>query len=266
MWDEEERILSDMRGAYFSPIIGPSRGKGYGATGTKHRPKDSISKEPDYARGSPVIDKSHDRIPDQGEGGVRLNWTKAPKKLTSPQTRTQTLARNDSHLSSGSSSSTSPSPPTGSPGGNKRPAPASPRDSQRRPILPPDAVDLIVEDNEAAEEITKEKKVTDAARSPLNVGLRKVYRRGYVAKDSEGRDGGRGEIEIEEEQGSSKTGPEVAAQEIEEGVEVVVASDGEERLVVAEDEDEMVLKADSPPAHARTMLDRSMRDEDNPWA
>lgn len=269
MWDEEERILSDMRGAYFSPILGPNRGKDYGSTGTKYKPVVSSSKEPDLGRGSPVIDKSHDRIPDQGEGGVRLNWTKAPKKLIPPQTRTQTLARNDSHQSTGSTSSSSSSSITSSGRGNKRATPASPRDNQRRPVLPPDAVDLIVEDDEAAEEITKDKRITDPARGPLNVGLRKVYRRGYVSKDPEGQDAGRGEIEIKDEPESSSQGREDTANEIEgvEGdVEVIIAEDGEERLVVVEDEDDMVLKADSPPAHARALLDESLRDEDNPWA
>jgi len=257
MWDEEERILSDVRGAYFSPILGPrtdgGQARGYGATGNEHASSGKL-KQVDVGTNPPVIDKANDRAPNLGTGEVRLSWTKAPQKKKS-----QNLIRNDSHPSSSSSSSSSPS--AGSPGrGNKRSAPPTPQ-NQKRPILPPDAVDLIVEDDEAAEEITKERRTSDPAIRTLNTGgLRRVYRRGYVAKDVEGQDQGKGEVEVDNEPVGE------VAQQVEGGVEVVAGGDGEERLLVAEDRDEMVVQAESPPAHARALLDSALKDEDNPWA
>jgi len=68
------------------------------------------------------------------------------------------------------------SPPTASPG----------KSPSKSPVLPPDAVDLIVEDDEAAEEeqTWERRKGEPAVRGPA---LRKVYRRGFVAHDGEGR-------------------------------------------------------------------------------
>ena len=67
----------------------------------------------------------------------------------------------------------------------------SPRTSADRAPLPPDAVDLVVEDPAAAhEESSHDRRRGEPA------GLRKVYRRGYVAEGEDGPE--RGEVEVEE--------------------------------------------------------------------
>ncbi|KAF7760131.1 hypothetical protein Agabi119p4_10807 [Agaricus bisporus var. burnettii] len=80
---------------------------------------------------------------------------------------------------------------------------ASPHTSSGSPtnILPPDAVDLIVEDNEARErgQVKERRKGEPGMRGSSSTGgLRKVYRRGFEVETSEG-DKAKGQVEVENE-------------------------------------------------------------------
>lgn len=268
IWDEEERILRDERGAYFSPILGPNRPlgnarRGYGAIGNGSRSRhNSDLSDSERARGkaverlgSPpqvrelVIDKETDRLAnaDTKSGDVHLRWA---KRGTPSPARAPRIRKLSSQGKLGSSSGSSNSSASGSP--RDRPPP-SPRKSSERPTLPPDAVDLVVEDPSAAvEESSHERRRGEPA------GLRKAYRRGYVVEDEEGVQE-EGEVEVE------------GAEEVEEarglfsvGEDEVDAVTETEQVAV---EDMTVTRAETPPAHARIVVD-SYDDlhEANPWA
>ncbi|EIN05458.1 DUF300-domain-containing protein [Punctularia strigosozonata HHB-11173 SS5] len=209
IWDEEERILRDERGAYFSPMRGP--GGTYGAVGVSAKRPRVDSATSSAAAGSPVnkgkgrsagtpragtpkigspvgegyvVDYEWDRA-DAGDAGsgVKLHWTKARKAVDRQPARTRSprpvVSRTVSAISASASGSGS--------GGSAAP---SPKD---RPVLPPDAVDLVVEDSQAQdEEMTNERRRGE----PALRGLRKVYRRGYIVQGEDGREQ---QVEVEEE-------------------------------------------------------------------
>ncbi|KAF9788497.1 organic solute transporter Ostalpha-domain-containing protein [Thelephora terrestris] len=236
MWEEEERVLRDEHSAYYTPISGPRRipGPSYGAV--SQTPVSVKAKSPDIER---VID--HDLPPDDSHGGVRLGWTKHlpgnPSQRSVPQIRIRQESANNSTPSSSSSSIPSAT-------SSRRPKKGTPPVKDR--ILPPDAVDLIVEDDAAAERATKDRK-SGAPGPPL----RKVYRRGYVAKDEEGSDK-RGEFEIERD-------PPL--------VDLETSRDGESGGVEvnAEGGDRMVVVETEVPPHIQGMFG-SPDDDENPWA
>ena len=116
------------------------------------------------------------------------------------------------------------------------------------PVLPPDAVDLIVEDKDA-----------ELKGGPGQRGaLRRVYRKGFVASE-DGKEV-EGEIEVQQPDGEERV-------DVGEGIlEAVVAEEakhpgGGHRLPRDE---EVLVKAESPPLHARVLMQEY--DEDNPWA
>jgi Organic solute transporter Ostalpha len=265
MWDEEERILSDERGAYFSPILGPratgNRGKTYGAVG-KTGPNIRAGKTKDLGSrsASPVIDMANNRIPDLGVGEVRLNWTKFPQKSISPYSRSRTLARQGSQQSSVSSSSSAPS--AGSGRGIQPSAESTPQ-NQKKSKLPPDAIDLIVEDDQAAN--IAERSINDPSMRTSATGVRKVYKKGYADEDLE-RDKGKIRVEVENEPSSSAGKNDDLPERTEEDVEVVITDDGRERLLMTQDQNETVVKLSTPPPHARvSIVGSEVGAEDNPW-
>ena len=235
IWEEEERILRDERGAHYTPISGPRRvpGPSYGAVSQTMK-----AKSPEHEW---VID--HDLPPDDGSGGVRLGWTKHRPTTPSQRSEPQIRIRPQSANSSSSSPSSSTPPVTR---GTAR--------SVKDKVLPPDAVDLIVEDEAAAERIAKGRK---SGVPPM----RKVYRRGYVAKDEEGHSRERGEFEIERD--PPPVDLETARDGESEEVEVIVEG-GEERLVVPESHGEVVVETGTPP-HIKGVFGPS-DDDLNPWA
>ncbi|CAK5284286.1 unnamed protein product [Mycena citricolor] len=222
IWDEEERVLRDERGAWFSPIRGPAgvqasidarqhpRWNGYGAVGqTGSRPNAS----------SPLATSSRERLVDHSEGlsqnqegaddvNVRLRWTK-------------THAPSTSRTNSGAPK---PAASAGSPPGSRH-------DS----VLPPDAVDLVVEDPQ----------------SPGNSGLRNIYRQGLVREDSHGRRV-EGEVEVTDMRSRPSTPTRI---DIGEKVSEAVREGDDAEVVVA--------RVQTPPAHAQLTPSGS---EDNPWA
>jgi len=245
MWDEEERILRDEHSAYFTPISGPRRvpNPSYGAV--SQTPVSVKTKSPDYER---VID--HDLPPDNGNGsgGVRLGWTRP--RVGSSSERPQIRVRQESAKDSSSSSSSIPSVASLRKSTRGTAPPVKDR------VLPPDAVDLIVEDEAAAERMTKERR-SSAPGPPL----RKVYKRGYVAQDGGENNGKRGEFEIE------RDSPPVDLETVRDGeseeVEVVVEG-GEERLVISETHEDVVVEAETP-SHIKGAFGPS-DDDRNPWA
>ncbi|KAJ2916683.1 hypothetical protein MD484_g3743, partial [Candolleomyces efflorescens] len=221
MWVEEERVLRDERGAWFSPIRG-AKGQeairnrdtpawqGYGAVGTSQPPRlapqAQSSNEIREVPGSRVIDFDQEReeravASTSRQGGVALKWTKKhhqPHHPTStgsspsssrpsPRPHSSALNRADSSSSSiGSNTSKLRSPPTLNSRSNSRSS----------PLLPPDAVDLVIEDPHATEERSADRrKAEPASRAP---GLRKVYRRGFETDAPDGHGRVRGEVRVED--------------------------------------------------------------------
>jgi len=265
IWDEEERILRDERGAYFSPILGPNnprrafgkaREGGYGAVGHFQR---SAIREYNHATGfsagkaahSPmreaVIDKEADRTPSIGAGDVRLGWTNSqglsPPQI--PRVRTLSYQRVSPEASSSGTSSSTSSP--------RERHPPSPRVETERPVLPPDAVDLVVEDHSAAEEEqTHERRKGE----PAVRGLHKVYRRGYVVERGGRREVGEVEIDDKAPSASESYQPKFSV-----GDDADAALEAEDEAL----EDEIVGRVETPPAHARIHIGVPS-DDDNPWA
>ncbi|THH30764.1 hypothetical protein EUX98_g3435 [Antrodiella citrinella] len=261
IWDEEERILRDERGAYFSPILGPhnprrafgkSREGGYGAVGhfqrsaiREYNPDEGFQtrKVGQSPHRETIIDKEVDRTPSITAGDVRLGWTNA-KRLSpahTPRVCTLSYQRASPEASSSGASSSTSSP-------RSRPPPSAHAETER-PFLPSDAVDLVVEDRDAAEEEqTHERRKGE----PAVRGLHKVYRRGYVVGQEVG------EVEIDD----APSGP--ASRGSDEPSKFSVGDDADAALD-AEDEAvaEIVTRAETPPAHARIHID--VPDDDNPW-
>ncbi|KAJ3514459.1 hypothetical protein NLJ89_g2366 [Agrocybe chaxingu] len=156
------------------------------------------------------------------------------------------------------------------PGTRIRSPPSLSRNNSRAsasPVLPPDAVDLVVEDKQAAEEdqaYTRRK----GEPSTRGSGLRKVYRRGFVV-DGGGGQYEEGEVEVEEpgEAGNRRVdaGEENIAERIEEAKEPKKA--GQETEWTQETEG-VAARSGTPPLHARVQAYHydDVLGSDNPWA
>ncbi|KAJ7041605.1 DUF300 domain-containing protein [Mycena alexandri] len=282
MWDEEERVLRDERSAWFSPIRGAlghqileaqarererPRWTGYGAVGETavSRPQPPSFPGSHEAAQGRLIDHNEGPPPPPSEGGVdvRLKWTKATNTQPPPHSRTNSNAsQSKAHLlhraPSGLGSAAS------SPGAASNSTQTPPSISRRSStMLPPDAVDLVVEDPEAAlEHRVQERRKGEPAMG--GSALRKVYRRGFVAEDEEG-DVVEGEVDVDEGVGTPAQNPG----RVERGERVLSAigsgsEEDEHEGELSRDEPEgIVARAETPPAHARfTPSDSS----DNPWA
>ncbi|KAI0055706.1 DUF300-domain-containing protein [Artomyces pyxidatus] len=289
MWEEEERILSDERSAWFSDYKGHRRpeaklGAAYGAVGTSRRGADGYSAQPDVngkrrsldyeTPASPgrrghvdrsIIDMDAERI--RGDpADVQLRWTKVTKKgpsptpsgSASPKRRQQPsrLAPPES-MSRTHSFSRPSSSAASSPGGQalvRPPGGGSPR---------PDAVDLLVEDSGAADaEVARERRRGEPA--VRGSGLRKVFRRRYLPGEDEGTE----EIEEEGEERVRVDSDEDLGGVVQAVTEVEVGEGPGE--VVAEDM--TIARVETPPLHARVdvAVDRYVaspgEDVENPWA
>ncbi|TBU57283.1 organic solute transporter Ostalpha-domain-containing protein [Dichomitus squalens] len=263
MWIEEERILRDEHSAWYSPLNGPRRHPGgYGATGNTEQLHPDNGKGKIRGSGPEIIiDKETERLsPPPGHGEVQLRWTSAkatpvhsPPALQSPVQRAQgALSR---------TSSASPHTPvsSSSKGSPRNLPPPSPRSDSERPVLPPDAVDLVVEDPHAAEEeMTHERRKGEPAVRGGGA-LHRVYRRGYVVEE----DGRREEGEVQVDPASAPFpwrghGVFDVGEEEEDPEEVLEA---EQR--VAEATARTVVRAETPPSHVHVVVDVP---EDNPWA
>ncbi|KAF7377286.1 DUF300-domain-containing protein [Mycena sanguinolenta] len=260
MWDEEERVLRDERSAWFSPIRGAPghaalearerpRWEGYGAVGrTVSRPAPSRGDSSFGEGGGRLIDHNEGPVPEGVD--VRLKWTKAPP----PHSRTNSNAsqgRGQGHVpprpghhtrtSFGSTPGSSPGA-----GSSSRTPPSASRSTS---VLPPDAVDLVVEDPDAAPEERRK------GEPPMGgSGLKKVYRRGFVDEDEEG-DVVEGEVDVRDEREGLRTPTRM---DVGETVLRTIESDSEEDI----HGEGIVARATTPPAHTRFVPSDT---EDNPW-
>ncbi|KAG9220153.1 hypothetical protein CCMSSC00406_0007152 [Pleurotus cornucopiae] len=302
MWDEEERVLRDERGAWFSPLRGAKgqaaldqRGgpvwEGYGAIGTTQRQTDGGLKGKGKFQGvvprinERLIDHESDRVADEhgGADSVKLNWTKAQHYQSQGLPRPASGYRNKNNLhphvdtthsypSSAESSNASERDPRVRAASISRSHSGSPAKSLPN-VLPPDAVDLVVEDNHAAEEdrIQERRKGEPAM---TGSSLRKVYRKGFVTEDDAGR-GQEGEVGVEDPTAGHQ--PEDARSRRVDAGEVVWDTFEHDfgghagnhhdapRTSISETPDlgGTIARTGTPPLHARVYLDGV---DNNPWA
>lgn len=279
IWDDEERVLRDERGAWVRD------GKGYGAIGVHPYPRFDVSSAssrggggngkgrernedhfgPTMSERERQVDYEQDRTPADGESGdFRLKWTNVRRAGESSRSRPSSALsspklgvavgreRKRSLLASPASAASSPG---SSAGGRMRGSPPTP--STDRP-LPPDAVDLVVEDpNATHEEQERERRRGEPAIG--GSGLRKVFRRGFEVPHP---DGGvtQGEIQVAEEEAEWSGDKDVVAGH---HIKGDVAEMNKEEQVMGEVEG-TVATAETPPAHARVF--EVGEDDDNPWA
>lgn len=302
MWDEEERILTDRRAAAFSPmrssgaLLGKGRrgtgGGGYGATADSGRGESSNGKGKGsvYATGGEDVKAPGKRK----DSPVPFDETKAIIDMA-PEVQKPELQVDGVKLQLSNRGRVVPaSPPRG--GAKKVKSPSMSRSSQDlavpsadRPALsaksstlsmhseshlPDDAVDLVVEDPGAAEEVmTRERRKGEPA--VRQSGQRKVYKSAYTV---EGADGEEKDVDVEHE--------------VEPGVKddtrVTVRDSSEESRLVDDGEElggsgvEVKLtRAVEPPPFAVVEVDRygaqptpspspspfviATDDDDNPW-
>lgn len=256
MWDEEERVLRDERGAWFSPLRGgkgkavlASRGpawQGYGAVGST----DPTSKRSQHDHHDPPIhggrhieyEDNEAPIPDDAE--VKLKWTNA-RGHTSPQPQSHSAHLRDR----GGLHSQTPSGPSSAESSSSAANRAPPKKSRKPRRLPSDAVDLIVEDDLAAqEEQTRERRKGEPA--VRGSGLRKVYKQAFIAHSE---DQPPVEVMVEQE-------PRGEEQLEETGEMEVVTS----HPTTSTSQVEVITRAITPPLHARVVIPEF--DDDNPWA
>ena len=248
MWEEEERILRDEHSAYYTPISGLRRAPNPSYGAVSQIPVSAKTRSPDYER---IID--HDLPPDDSSSGVRLGWTKPRDNTPSGRPPPQVRIRQESAKNSSSSSSSSSSTPSVA-SSRKNARGSAPPVKDR--VLPPDAVDLIVEDDAAAERMTRERR-SGTPGPPL----KKVYKRGYVVKGEDGNSSKRGELEIERDP------PPVDLKTVRDGESEelgVVTQEGEERIVIPETQGEVVVETEAP-SHIKGVFSPS-DDGHNPWA
>ncbi|TFK67792.1 DUF300-domain-containing protein [Pluteus cervinus] len=232
MWDEEERILSNERGAWFSPLRGAKgqaaleqRGgpvwRGYGAVSSTtvqtKRDEDGVHQQTTDGK---VIDHDQSRVSRPNQSDMTLKWTKTSRQSVSPGHTT---------------SSGSQSPPVSS----------SP--SQHRQLSPgsrPDAVDLRVEDKRLQKQSSDRRKGDPA---PTGSGVRKFGKPGSAARG----------VQVAGVAGGSRS----SAVERSSAAEVLT-----EVLTVREEV--VVARTESPPPHARVDVPKhyGIPSDDNPWA
>lgn len=330
MWTEEERVLRDERGAWFSPIRGAKgrlaiRGRerpaweGYGAVGTTAQGSRHVGGNfydiNDDGDGK-IIDHERDKVGANGDlddpraPAVKLQWTKvrgtgakSPAAISSrpsyssPSSQSKSGAQShkphghpvDSkskpeRTSSGPSSTGSSnqslgiagasdvnrvrSPPSMSRGNSRRTHSGS-RD--RSPMLPPDAVDLVVEDNKAAQqEQTRERRKGEPATRGL--GLRKIYRRGFEVETLDGEI--TGEVEVEDSEADQKrvnAGEQILDRikhDNDGGMRHHRQYSQEPQIWEPDNSEGVVARARTPPLHARLSTNHhyDIPEHDNPWA
>ena len=264
IWDEEERVLRNERGAWFSPIRGA---KGQVAIQERERPAwegygaVSYSQNQDGKGSSSRLSKNQqfyddeehpgDRVIDHGSAGnvipdqptdVNMRWTRTRKQHSHSQTPPfdgpSSIASGSGSARTRNNSRVRTSPPISISHQQNS------RSKDAPPTLPSDAVDLVVEDSRAAEEehVHERRKGERTSRPLVSSHLKKVYHRGGGEEVED-----HGESDVGEEMDDAKDDDDVSRPGDK--------SDAtEDRGVVA--------RAVTPPLHARFYHE----DEDNPWA
>ena len=287
IWDEEERVLRNERGAWFSPIRG-AKGQvviqqrerpaweGYGAVSYSQNNQDGKGSVgttrpsntqfyDDEHTGNRVIDHSSVRnvIPDQPTD-VIMKWTRTRKQHSHSQLQTPS-SDVPSSIASGSGSSPRnnsrirSSPPKSMSHQQNLEPPTKP--PTRPPTLPSDAVDLVVEDYHAAEEdLVHERRKGEIATRPLVTShLKKVYHRG-------------GGVEVEDH------GESGLLRQVDVGEEILPPVRDDDDGITDDDisgpgnrspDRGVIARVVTPPLHARVQsfnYHDDIPDNDNPWA
>jgi len=209
IWVEEERVLRDERGAWFSPIRG-SKGmealkqregfawSGYGAVGNSSTRVSQIGKQPDWiydGQGDErIIDHEEHRIAVAAAepSDVIMRWTKLHRSDSDSGSNARTALHQQAphHIQGSERARSSPPDLIGSKMSSSssthylRSSPSISRNNSRLAtapnVLPPDAVDLVVEESYPAANEPSERRRSDSGtgRGPL---LKKVYRQDFVA-------------------------------------------------------------------------------------
>ena len=247
MWDEEERILSDERAAAWAWKGGRvsaaySNTKGYGATDVESQ--NPLLRKPEAMdRPYPaIIDFDNERVPDSNVNSVRMKWTKAGTAV--PRT---------------SSSRTSSSRSKGEPKPGQVSDPATPSNE----IMPKDAVDLVVEDPEAAVRAMEQERQHGEPALEAGTGVKKVYRRKYHQGTSR-------EVEVKEEREAGQYPgdlPDKMQVEIRDGTDSPWVGDV---FSPPRETGATIARETEPPAHARAEFHNEHRGlsggDTNPWA
>lgn len=269
IWDEEERVLRNERGAWFSPLRGA---KGQVAIQRRERPawegygavSNAQSKGHGNGKGQQrfydddddgkVIDYDQDRSPPAEAKDVIMKWTKVQRR-DSRSKNPGVLGASMSNSSSSSHANRVRSPPSVSRTTSKTAG----------PVLPSDAVDLVVEDHSAAEDerVRERRKGHPGSQVP---GLRRVYRRGI-----EGGEHPHVEVEVEETNDEADGRRRVdVGNEIVDVIGYVSSDDDDEgkRTTIEHLTKEVkhVARAVTPPLHARISGFQYDIPDDNPWA
>ena len=282
IWDEEERVLRNERGAWFSPLRG-SKGQaaierregpawqGYGAVDSTARSvprgrKDQDQDTPGH-KNDRLIDFAQDRMPPMEQGDVKLKWTNVKDQRPRSTSHSQSP-----HLHSISRlhATTPPDRPSAessrSPANRLRSPPSTSKSNSGvvdSSVPPPDAVDLVVEDLQAAqEEQTWERRKGEP--TVRGSGLRKVYKREFVGQ-AEPDVKIYGEIEIHKPHGEPRVEVEQKVLDVF-GAESEESDDSEyqDSSVLVTRPEGIIARAATPPEHARIIV--GGYDEDNPWA
>ena len=273
IWDEEERVLRNERGAWFSPIRGSKGqvaiqererpawegygavsysqnqdGKGSSSSGSRPSNQQQFYDDEEHTGDQRVIDHGSvgNVIPDQPTD-VNMRWTRTRKQHSHSQTPPfdgpSSIASGSGSTRTRNNSRVRTSPPISTSHQQNS------RSKDAPPTLPSDAVDLVVEESHAAEEEDehvherRRRKEERTSRPRVSSHLKKVY-----------QGGGGEEVEDHGESGvvgdnSSSTGKD--------DDDVRVSRPDEDRGVVA--------RAVTPPLHARPSV-YYHEDDDNPWA
>ncbi|KAJ7073888.1 DUF300 domain-containing protein [Mycena amicta] len=247
MWDEEERVLRDERSAWFEPVGGrpvhetreqtKPRWAGYGAVdGTIGRGRLEV-REIGWWTTRTMLGLSRKTRTFAYDGRAR----KPPSRTNSNASQTNAAASR-ARIAQRRSFGHGESAASASPSARSPPSLAA---SRRSSVLPPDAVDLVVEE---------EQDVSSPVRpaSGSGSGLKKVYRRGFVEEG----DGVQGEIEVRSPDSYSGGG------RVERGEEVLGAiEDAVIEELPGEGREDIVVRVQTPPANVLFG-----EDDDNPWA
>lgn len=268
MWEEEERILHDERGAYFSPIRGAEgllaaerHPVGYGAVNI-HTPSisrhssNSNSSGSGVAKGKGKVHYNDNRVAWRDDGrvidkidnvapglddGLRLGWTRDVRRLDNP--RQPQPPSPSSSASPYQRSRTLSSSAEGSSAG-------SPAKGMRAKKIATDAVDLVVENDKLAEEemIHERQRGEPAVRG---TGWRKAFTQGHFIPDQKVEEEGLEDVKGVEPTSEVAGNPETLRKD------TVIEEGGLE-----------IAQATTPPPHAQANLpgrDLFPPHEENPW-
>lgn len=243
MWDEEERVLRDERGAYFSPIRShPKKLPNYGAVVVRTNSNGKGKGQASPRLGERLVDKNDNLLSDNEPGGVRLGWTKHDRQPTPSRSPAISpfMSRNDSSQSSSSSSSSH---------GERRSRKISVEKGRVKGLNRPDAVDLVVENTAVAEE---EMNYERAKGEPAVRGS--GWRKAFTIADEDEIDSA-----LQERRPSSSNALPDAT--------VPMAHEPEADRTRMEDNPEHVpiAVATTPPPHAKLDM-HSPEHEESPWA